>query len=120
MTPVTADEDGRWRSAREVLCVRLDAMGDVLMTTPAICALRDAVPGRRITLLTSPSGAAIARMIPEIDDVIVYDAPWLKATAPRRDSAPDHTMIDRIRDRGFDAAVIFTVFSQNPLPAALF
>lgn len=103
-----------------MLCVRLDAMGDVLMTTPAIRALRAAVAGRRITLLTSPSGAAIARMIPEVDDVIVYDAPWVKATAPRSDSAPEHAMIRHIRDRGFDAAMIFTVFSQNPLPAALF
>ncbi len=27
-----------WDRARNVLCVRLDAMGDVLMTTPAIRA----------------------------------------------------------------------------------
>ena len=27
-----------WKHARNVLCVRLDAMGDVLMTTPAIRA----------------------------------------------------------------------------------
>lgn len=113
-------DESRWRAARDVLCVRLDAMGDVLMTTPALRALRDAVDGRRLTLLTSPSGAAIARMIPEVDDVIVYDAPWLKATAPRHDSTPDHAMLRQIRDRDFDAAVIFTVFSQNPLPSALF
>lgn len=116
----TAPDNSRWRAARDVLCVRLDAMGDVLMTTPALRALRDAAEGRRITLLTSPSGAAIACMVPEVDDVIVYDAPWLKATAPRIDSAPDHAMLRQIRDRRFDAAVIFTVFSQNPLPAALF
>lgn len=107
-----------WDSAKEILCVRLDAMGDVLMTSPAIRALRDAVPGRRITLLTSNAGAAIARLIPEVDDVIVYDSPWMKAT-PDRGSGPDLRMIEELSRRRFDGAVIFTVFSQSAFPAAL-
>jgi len=125
-----------WSDARRVLCVRLDAMGDVLMTTPAIRALRESVRGREITLLTSAAGAAIARLAPEVDETIVYDAPWLKgggisiestagasAAASRTavDAAlVDHAMIDLLRARGFDAAVIFTVYSQSALPAALF
>jgi lipopolysaccharide heptosyltransferase II len=57
--------------------------------------------------------------VPELDDVLVYDAPWMKATAPRADSAADHAMLERVRAGRFDAAVVFTVYSQNPLPAAL-
>ncbi len=110
--------DGPWARARRVLCVRLDAIGDVLMTTPAIRALRAACPGRRITLLTSPGGAEIARLVPEIDGVIVYEAPWVKATPPRSDSDAEHAMAGRLRAEGFDGAVVFTVYSQNPLPAA--
>ena len=53
------------------------------MTTPALRALKGSRPGRRITLLTSPSGAAVAPMIPEVDDCWAYDAPWMKATAGR-------------------------------------
>jgi lipopolysaccharide heptosyltransferase II len=99
--------------------LRLDALGDVLMTTPALRAVRETGGGRRVTLLTSSSGADAARLIPWVDEVIVYDAPWLKATAPRCDAAPDHAMIDRLARGGFDAAVIFTVYSQIPLPSAL-
>ncbi len=109
---------GRWADAAHVLCVRLDTIGDVLMTTPAIRALKEARPGRHIALLTSPAGAAAAALVPEVDDVIVYDAPWMKATAPRRGSAPEYAMAARLRRAGFDAAVVFTVFSQNPLPSA--
>lgn len=110
---------GAWRQARHILAVRLDALGDLLMTTPAIRALHESGPERQITLLTSPSAAGIAALVPEIDDVIVYDAPWVKMTAPRADSGPDHALIERLRAAHFDAAVIFTVYSQNPLPATL-
>jgi ADP-heptose:LPS heptosyltransferase len=105
-----------WKDAAHVLCVRLDAMGDVLMTTPAIRALKESRPGRRITLLTS--GAAAARLVPEVDDYWTYGAPWMKDTPPRDDAAHDRAMIERVRAGRFAAAVIFTVFSQNPLPAA--
>ncbi|MEW6492589.1 MAG: lipopolysaccharide heptosyltransferase II [Cyanobacteriota bacterium] len=107
-----------WNDAENILCIRLDSIGDVLMTTPAIRALKEARPGRRITLLTSPAGVEIASLVPELDDVIVYDAPWMKATAPRTNSQPEFEMVEKLRGLGFDAAVIFTVFSQNPLPSA--
>jgi len=107
-----------WDNATNVLCVRLDHIGDVLMSTPAMAALKEGHPERRLTLLTSPAGAAIAPLIPVVDDVIVYDAPWMKATAPRAGSGPELAMAERLRAGQFDAAVIFTVFSQNPLPSA--
>lgn len=108
-----------WTYARELLCVRLDAAGDVIMTTPALRALKQAAPGRRITLLTSPAGAEAAALVPEVDRVIAYDAPWMKASGPRSDPAPDLELAERLRGERFDAAVIFTVYSQSPLPAAL-
>ncbi|HEX2912072.1 MAG TPA: lipopolysaccharide heptosyltransferase II [Chloroflexia bacterium] len=107
-----------FEQAENILCVRLDTLGDILMTTPAIRALKEAKAGRRITLLTSEPGAVAARLVPEIDEIIIYDAPWLKATAPRASSQPEYAMIEHLRQRGFDAAVIFTVYSQNPLPSA--
>lgn len=108
-----------WKHARNVLCVRLDAMGDVLMTTPALRAVRESHGERRVTLLTSASGAEAATLVPWVDEVIIYDAPWLKAAALRGHPGPDLAMIERLARAGFDAAVIFTVYSQNPLPSAL-
>lgn len=107
-----------WENAKNILCIRLDSMGDVLMTTPALRALKESVPGRKITLLTSESGAQAAWLVPEIDGVIVYNAPWMKLPAPPNDSRSDYMMAARLQQLGFDAAVIFTVFSQSPLPAA--
>jgi ADP-heptose:LPS heptosyltransferase len=101
-----------------ILCIRLDSLGDVLMTMPAVRAIKQALPASRITLLTSPAGAEPAPYLPEIDDVLVYQAPWMKPSSPGPQDY-DHEMLAGSR-RQFDAVVIFTVYSQSPLPAALF
>lgn len=106
-----------WEAARRVLVVRLDGMGDLLMTGPAIRALKGAAPGRAVTALVSPAAAAAARLLPGVDDVIVCRAPWMKGV--EADPVADRALIAQLRARQFDAAVIFTVFSQSALPAAL-
>jgi lipopolysaccharide heptosyltransferase II len=117
--PADAAGGGAWGpDVRNVLAVRLDSIGDVIMTTPAVRALRSP-PRRRVTMLTSTAGAEAARLVPEIDRVLVYDAPWMKASPPRVDASFDLATIERLRSERFDAAAIFTVYSQNPQPAAL-
>jgi lipopolysaccharide heptosyltransferase II len=108
--------DDRWSDAKRILCVRLDTLGDVLMTTPAIRALKESRPDREVTLLTSTVGAAGARLVPEIDDILIYDAPWMNH---RADPRLDRAIVEQIRSRRFDAAVLFNVYSQNIWAAAM-
>jgi lipopolysaccharide heptosyltransferase II len=117
--PDTQELAAGWETAERVLCVRLDTLGDVLMSTPAIRAVKESRPGRHVTLLTAGAGAGAAALVPELDDVIVYDAPWMKATPSRADSRHEYDMAARLREGNYDAAIIFTVYSQNPLPTAL-
>jgi lipopolysaccharide heptosyltransferase II len=105
-----------WTDAKRILCVRLDGAGDLLMTTPALRALREFSPERRLTLLASPAGAAAARHVPEVDDVIEFRAPWMKPACGS--PADDAALVTELAARSFDAAVIFTVYSQSPLSAA--
>lgn len=107
-----------WDKARRLLCVRLDSLGDVLMCTPALRALRERIVGRSLTLLTSPAAAALLPYVPEIDDVIIYEAPWMKSGA-QHDPQADIDMAAQLARRGFDGAVILTSYSQSPLPAAM-
>ena len=107
-----------WNSLKNILCVRLDNMGDVLMSQPAMRALKESVPGRKITLLTSSAGASIAPFIPEVDETIPFDVPWVK-TNERNGEQELLVLANELRSRRFDAAVVFTVYSQNPLPAAM-
>ena len=89
-----------WLKSRKLLCIRLDNLGDVIMTTPAMRALKESIPGVSLTLLTSQSGAQATALIPQLDDVIIYEAPWMKATSPRRNSAADWKLIERLRRSG--------------------
>ena len=107
-----------WSDVKRVLAIRLDSMGDVLMTSPALRAIREAPGVELLALLTSPAGAAAAALIAEVDNVMIYAAPWMKASGTPA-LAQDEAIIAQLRSERFDAAVIFTVFSQTPFPAAM-
>jgi lipopolysaccharide heptosyltransferase II len=111
--------DERWQAARRVLLIRLDNLGDVLVTTPAMHAVRQSLPDAELTLLASPVGAQVGRLNPDLDNVIVYDAPWMDPWSqlpqqPEREQA----LIAQIAERRFDGAIIFTSYHQSALPAA--
>lgn len=113
-----------WQGARRVLAIRLDNLGDLLMTTPALVALRASLPQAHIALLASSAGAALASHVPVVDEVLAYDAPWVErpAGALERSLGPGEAearMVRILAEARFDAAVIFTVCTQSALPAAL-
>src|SRR5690606_19173117 len=87
------------------------------MSTPAIVALKETF-GCSISLLTSSMASAVAPYIPGVDHTIVWDVPWVKGTDPTC-LTQFEDVITELKKHAFDAAVIFTVFSQSPLPTAL-
>lgn len=110
------DAAARWRDARRVLVVRLDNLGDVLMSSPACAAIAAHAPDMALTLLASPAGAAAAAHLPMIDGAIEFRAPWMKGDGGPCDDA--RRLIDELAARRFDAAIVFTVCTQSALPAA--
>jgi ADP-heptose:LPS heptosyltransferase len=106
-----------WNNCKNILCIRADNMGDLIMTAPAIRALKESF-ACKITVLTSSAGELISPYLNEIDEVLVYDLPWIKTNKPVTEKN-FFDVINEIKSHHFDAAVIFTVYSQNPLPAAM-
>lgn len=108
-----------WPALRRILVVRPDNLGDVLLTGPALAALRAAAPHARIELLASPGGAAAATLMPEIDDTVVARVSWQQIDGPTgEDRDPDGDLVAELAGRAYDAAVLLTSFSQSPWPAA--
>lgn len=59
---------------RRILVIRLDLLGDVLFTMPAVEGLRARYPVAHISLLTLPYTTALARMNGAVDEVIPLDS----------------------------------------------
>lgn len=108
-----------FRDIRRILAVRLDNIGDVVMLGPALRALRKAFPEAHITLMASPAGSQAAPLLPWIDETWVHRATWQDASGEMLlDPAREMDLVERLRAGTFDAAFIFTSFSQSPYPPA--
>ena len=90
---------------RRILVLRLERIGDLLMTLAALDALRTRAPDAHIHLVVGSWNAALAPLLPGIDSWETLDVPWLA-----RGSAGDS--IARLwqrawewRSRGFDLAM---------------
>jgi len=55
-----------------ILLVLVAGIGDVVMATPAIRAIRRGLPASRLTLLTTPQAAGLARPCPYLDEVKTF------------------------------------------------
>jgi ADP-heptose:LPS heptosyltransferase len=60
---------------RDVLVLRLDRIGDLLMSLPALHDLRRALPRARLRLAAGRWSADLARRAP-VDEVLEWSAPW--------------------------------------------
>jgi lipopolysaccharide heptosyltransferase II len=101
------------------LAIRLDNIGDVVMLGPALRALRQALPQASISLLCSRAGRQVAPLLPWVDEAIELRAVWQDASwSMPLDPGRETDVIGDLRARQFDAALIFTSFSQSPYPPA--
>lgn len=85
-------------SYKNILVVRLDRMGDVVLSTPALKALRDAYPESRITFMVRSFVKDIAQGNPSVNEVIIYD----KA----KGFFENIDFIKELRKKKFDLAVV--------------
>jgi ADP-heptose:LPS heptosyltransferase len=100
-----------------MLLARLDSLGDILLAGPAVRAV--AAAAAHLTMLVGAGRSSAARLLPGVDEVIEYDAPWVVLDPqPVRQEAVAELLRTVQRSR-FDGALILTSFHQSPLPLAL-
>ncbi|GIW05578.1 MAG: ADP-heptose--LPS heptosyltransferase [Dehalococcoidia bacterium] len=80
----------------KILVVRLDTIGDVLLSEPALRAIRARFPRSTIHLITSPAGAALIEGTPAVDRIIPFRAPWHAAWRGQRVGLRDALAIARM------------------------
>jgi ADP-heptose:LPS heptosyltransferase len=102
--------------SRRILVARLDSMGDVLVSGPAVRAVATSV---EVVVLAGPQGSPAARLLPGVASVEVVDAPWITGSAAPVDAALVERFAEIVAAHGIDEAVLLTSFHQSPLPTAL-
>ena len=108
LTPVPKDDAGLPApdAVRRLLFIRLDHIGDVAMSLPALHALRQHYPDARIDVLVLPEVAPLLAEVPDVDEVIPYAAPVFTRN-PRRQAGLGRTLalVHRLRRGRYDVAV---------------
>lgn len=95
---------------RSILAIRVNLLGDLLFSLPAVAALREAAPNARITMAVLPYTADLLRGTGAVDRVVTVDVNgWRRPSAWLRGSAPREVMrsIEELRSEDYDLAVSF-------------
>lgn len=84
-----------------ILVVRTDRIGDVLLSTPVLKALRDKYPEAYIAMMVSPYAKDIVEANPNLDKVIIFDKDtkhrgWLRS----------YKFAMNLKKQNFDLAII--------------
>lgn len=93
---------------RRILVIRLDLIGDLVLSMTVVRALKRTYPGAEIDLLALPSSAQIVQDDPDLSNVIPYDPNvWRrpKALAQGHNWRNAFSVIRRLRSRRYDIAV---------------
>jgi ADP-heptose:LPS heptosyltransferase len=96
---------------------RLDSAGDVLITGPAVRAVAARHDG--VTFLAGPRGRAAAELLPAVDEIIEWQAPWVDFDSQELTAGHVESLVKQLRDINPGRVYIFTSFHQSPLPLAL-
>lgn len=100
-----------------ILLVQLADIGDLIVTTPAIAALRDAHPAAHLALLTSAHAAPVVQGTGLVDEVLVMNrgifAGGTRALLSPARLAEALRMLRRLRQGRYDTVVFFRHFSTR-------
>lgn len=90
-----------------VLIVRLRSLGDVILTTPAVQAVRDAYPGAVIEFVVDDTIAPILKGHPALDRVHAYPRARFRRISTARRMVEDFDFMTRVARRGYDLVIDF-------------
>jgi len=97
------------QSPLSILLIRPDHLGDLLFTTPALRALRQAFPQARITGLVGPWAEAVVASNPCLDEVMLCPFPGF-TRQPKRSIIEPYIVLGHyarlLREKEFDLAVV--------------
>lgn len=92
---------------RRVLLLRLERIGDFLMTLDAIRDAREIWPHATLDLAVGSWNAPLARLVPDVNEVLTADVGWLAREGKGQSARTLFAMARAWRRRGYDVVVNF-------------
>jgi len=89
---------------KKILIIRLDGLGDVVMSTPAFKALREIFVHAHITLLVANWSKDLVEVMQTFDEFIYFDAPWI-VKEKKRKLTKLFRIFKKLREEKFDLAI---------------
>ncbi|MEV5321841.1 glycosyltransferase family 9 protein [Streptomyces sp. NPDC052687] len=96
----------------KALVVPLDGFTGALLAGPAVRAV--ATRAHPVTVLCGPGGEPAARLLPHVDDVVVWEPP---PRTPEDGRADDDPLVRRLRNEAYDVALVLAPGGHSPGPA---
>lgn len=93
---------------RRILVIRLDLIGDLVLTMPLVQALKKAYPSAEIDLLATPASSKIVAFHPDLSEIMAYDPNiWRRPQAllRRKNWREAWALRQRLRARNYDLVV---------------
>jgi heptosyltransferase III len=97
----------------KILVVRPDRIGDVILSTPVLSALKKTYPKAQITFMVQEFVAPLLREIPEVDNVFIYEP-----KGRHKGIGGFFRLMEELRAQRFEIAVVLQ--SQLKITAALY
>jgi len=98
---------------KSVLLIRLKSIGDVILTLPAVHAVRENFPTAKITFLTSSENAQLLQGFREVKEVIALDRTALRSGNPLKMGVAFFGLLQRLRTGKFDLVVDFQGYGET-------
>jgi len=102
-----------------ILLIRIRCIGDIVLTLPAVHAVRANFPSAQISYLTSNENAGLLKGFRDIDTIIPLDRAALQTGNPIKMATSIMSLLRRLRAGKFDLVVDFQGYGETALLARL-
>lgn len=102
----------QFSNLRNILVIRLGAMGDIIQVMPAVKCLKTAFPSAHLTWLVEDKLADLVKGFPDVDEVITFPRRQWQACLKRPTRcftmvSAFQTFLGKLREREYDVALDF-------------
>jgi ADP-heptose:LPS heptosyltransferase len=96
-----------------ILLIRLKSIGDILLTLPAIHAVRENFPDAKLHFLVSKENAQLLRGFADVDEIISLDRATFRSTHPISFCSNAFKLVRDLRQRKFSRVIDFQGYGET-------